>query len=287
MGSCAAPSAKGDDKFITTDYLQQCPNNLDMGLSIRNKAKALEMLYLQANQPAIQTCLLFDLDKKNSFYTFEKVGLPIPHFITKTPKTGRCHYGYMLKAGVCKTQQARLKPLKYAAAVEMAMAKKLKADLGFAGLITKNPLNDHWSPFWSGADLYDLDYLADFVDLEKPQIQEKKSEAYGLGRNVNLFEDLRQYAYRTVLNFKKISTFEKFENELLLKAQGLNTFCNPLNPLQYKELKATARSIARWTWKNFDSHTFSLIQSSRGAKNKNKPKKSNVKEMLGFIGGEK
>ncbi|TBO61875.1 hypothetical protein EXT85_27980, partial [Klebsiella quasipneumoniae subsp. similipneumoniae] len=26
-GSCAAPSAKGDDKFITTDYLQQCPFN--------------------------------------------------------------------------------------------------------------------------------------------------------------------------------------------------------------------------------------------------------------------
>ncbi|MUR25015.1 resolvase, partial [Acinetobacter baumannii] len=24
MGSFAAPSAKGDDKFITTDYLQQC-----------------------------------------------------------------------------------------------------------------------------------------------------------------------------------------------------------------------------------------------------------------------
>nr|WP_267313600.1 hypothetical protein [Klebsiella pneumoniae] len=28
MGSCAAPSAKGDDKFITTDYLQQCPPTL-------------------------------------------------------------------------------------------------------------------------------------------------------------------------------------------------------------------------------------------------------------------
>ncbi|TLL33004.1 peptidase, partial [Acinetobacter baumannii] len=24
MGSCAAPSSKGDDKFITTDYLKQC-----------------------------------------------------------------------------------------------------------------------------------------------------------------------------------------------------------------------------------------------------------------------
>ncbi|MEP8502122.1 hypothetical protein ABKW02_23285 (plasmid) [Enterobacter cloacae] len=29
MGSCAAPSAKGDDKFITTDYLQQCQENTD------------------------------------------------------------------------------------------------------------------------------------------------------------------------------------------------------------------------------------------------------------------
>ncbi|MER1740468.1 hypothetical protein KC844_20145, partial [Proteus mirabilis] len=30
MGSCAAPSAKGDDKFITTDYLQQCRSQLEM-----------------------------------------------------------------------------------------------------------------------------------------------------------------------------------------------------------------------------------------------------------------
>ncbi|MEN5563529.1 conjugal transfer protein TraG N-terminal domain-containing protein, partial [Klebsiella pneumoniae] len=39
MGSCAAPSAKGDDKFITTDYLQQCPqvyevDNVPIGLAI-------------------------------------------------------------------------------------------------------------------------------------------------------------------------------------------------------------------------------------------------------------
>ena len=31
MGSCAAPSAKGDDKFITTDYLQQCPESVAFG----------------------------------------------------------------------------------------------------------------------------------------------------------------------------------------------------------------------------------------------------------------
>ncbi|SWO87265.1 replication initiator protein [Klebsiella pneumoniae] len=34
MGSCAAPSAKGDDKFITTDYLQQCRIELDLNFDI-------------------------------------------------------------------------------------------------------------------------------------------------------------------------------------------------------------------------------------------------------------
>ncbi|MCZ0543872.1 hypothetical protein [Escherichia coli] len=33
MGSCAAPSAKGDDKFITTDYLQQCHAMKKLNLS--------------------------------------------------------------------------------------------------------------------------------------------------------------------------------------------------------------------------------------------------------------
>nr|WP_252401202.1 hypothetical protein [Escherichia coli] len=44
MGSCAAPSAKGDDKFITTDYLQQCPNRSllsSQGDAIRNIIGAL------------------------------------------------------------------------------------------------------------------------------------------------------------------------------------------------------------------------------------------------------
>ena len=117
-----------------------CSNNLENGLSIRNKNRALEMLYLQANQPAIQTCLLFDLDEDNAFYKFDEVGLPVPTFITKSPDSGRCHYGYMLKAGVCKTQHAKLKPLKYAAAVEAGIAGKLTSDRGYAGLITKNPL---------------------------------------------------------------------------------------------------------------------------------------------------
>ena len=39
MGSCAAPSAKGDDKFITTDYLQQCQLMTRDGLWIPRKLR--------------------------------------------------------------------------------------------------------------------------------------------------------------------------------------------------------------------------------------------------------
>ncbi|WP_206743914.1 hypothetical protein, partial [Escherichia coli] len=41
-GSCAAPSAKGDDKFITTDYLQQCPS-LRLGTLRGQGAKKVKM----------------------------------------------------------------------------------------------------------------------------------------------------------------------------------------------------------------------------------------------------
>jgi len=250
-----------------------CSNNLQSGLSIRNKNRALEMLYLQANQPAIQTCLLFDLDEDNAFYKFDEVGLPVPTFITKSPESGRCHYGYMLKAGVCKTQHAKLKPLKYAAAVEAGIAGKLASDRGYAGLITKNPLHSHWSPFWSGVELYELNDLADcFDELNKPEKRENTGLAFG--RNVEMFDTIRVWAYKNVLKYKNESTFEKFLNELLLKCQMHNSYLNANDLLPYNEIKSTSKSIAKWCWNNFDNEEFSKIQSSRGKKNKGVAKKA-------------
>ncbi|PCM74082.1 hypothetical protein CP909_28460 [Klebsiella pneumoniae] len=55
MGSCAAPSAKGDDKFITTDYLQQC---LDVHLTSKTASREeLEALVseMQKNSPIHDT----------------------------------------------------------------------------------------------------------------------------------------------------------------------------------------------------------------------------------------
>ncbi|TFL45939.1 hypothetical protein ELX74_26250 [Escherichia coli] len=67
MGSCAAPSAKRDDKFITTDYLQQCrknsPQTVYEGLlfcPMRLRAVVLDIVLYQRNKPrvidALQNC---------------------------------------------------------------------------------------------------------------------------------------------------------------------------------------------------------------------------------------
>ncbi|EBF9373531.1 hypothetical protein CYO74_004478 [Salmonella enterica subsp. enterica serovar Berta] len=45
MGSCAAPSAKGDDKFITTDYLQQCPKTYPFSITTK-RFQLQEFAYL-------------------------------------------------------------------------------------------------------------------------------------------------------------------------------------------------------------------------------------------------
>ncbi|EOS6996724.1 hypothetical protein F7680_RS21210, partial [Escherichia coli] len=49
MGSCAAPSAKGDDKFITTDYLQQCQIDEECFINIVQTAVAINNIGRESN----------------------------------------------------------------------------------------------------------------------------------------------------------------------------------------------------------------------------------------------
>ena len=56
MGSCAAPSAKGDDKFITTDYLQQC--RIDQCLDLSDLRAYLADFYSPIGRPSIDPELM-------------------------------------------------------------------------------------------------------------------------------------------------------------------------------------------------------------------------------------
>lgn len=250
-------------------------NDLDFGLTIQRKSSALDMKYIQVNHPLFLHCMLFDIDKENCFYEYENANLPEPNFITKSPESGRCHYGYMLNSPITSTENSRKKPVNFARAVYFNMANRLGADMGYTGLITKNPYNDHWSPFWSGNESYELNDLADCFDtLKKPEKRENTGLAFG--RNVEMFDTIRRWAYKNVLSYKNKSTYNAFENELLLKCELHNAYLNSNDLLPYNEIKSTSKSIAKWCWNNFDNITFSNIQSERGKKNKGKSKSSRV-----------
>jgi hypothetical protein len=63
MGSCAAPSAKGDDKFITTDYLQQCPGE--------SKREILRALFMQKLPDILVLFLLFVPASSRRFFRLQ------------------------------------------------------------------------------------------------------------------------------------------------------------------------------------------------------------------------
>jgi hypothetical protein len=166
---------------------------------------------------------------------------------------------YGLAVPVHTDPEAHVKPLRYAAAVEHALVKKLSGDYGYAGLITKNPLCDWWEVRTYQDQLYDLDWLSDYVDLEPYQDGRRRLPAYGLGRNCTMFERLRLWSYRAVLK-GNWPDFSSWYAAAFIKAADYNDF--PV-PLPLAEIRATAKSVAKWTWAHFSVEDFSAIQAAR------------------------
>lgn len=115
-------------------------------------------------------------------------------------ENGHCHFLYALETPICKTNNAKPKPLDYFSKIEHTYTEKLNADPDFGGLLTKNPNSKKWRVTVFPISLYSLNHLADFVDLP-PKIPKK--EAVGVGRNCILFDAIRKFAYKNVLFYKE------------------------------------------------------------------------------------
>ena len=237
-----------------------CSDNLNYGLNIRSKIQAIEKRYIQPNHPVRKYWLPYDIDRPGGGYDWEFRDCPAPNIVIENPENMHAHLLYGLEVPVYTSPGAHQKPLRYAAVIDYSLAKKLGADMGYSGLIIKNPLNTKaWTVREYQEDLYDLDWLADYLDLENYWDRRRKLPDYGLGRNCTLFEHLRRWAYRA-RNKNPHITLDRWMVLVLHKAADYNDFTVPL---PFIEIKSTAKSIGRWVWENFSPAQFRDIQTHR------------------------
>lgn len=233
------------------------------GLRKRPKAVALTKRHLQFNPQSSITWMIHDYDRADSARAHQTAGLPEPNVLIVNPENQHSHAAYLLAAPVARHSASRVEPLRYYAAVERGIARRLGADRQYTGLIAKNPLHPGWIAEWRRDEPYSLGDLAAGLSKDEMRADFAPKSQSGAGRNVTAFDGLRGFAYREVLQFKS-------------EGQSLDSFCARLEQVALEinrqfpqalpmgEIRATAKSVAKWTWRHFSEHGFTARQRSRG-----------------------
>lgn len=226
-----------------------CADDLVDGLRIRPLQTAKNSRYLQINPPAQQHYLIFDVDRQGAAFAWEDCNLAPPNYAAISPKNGHAHLVYKLAEPVATSEHGRLAPLRYLAAVERGYRIELGADAGYSGLITRNPYKT--PTLCLHKNEYDLFELSDWLKRDLGEYAEKETAVAGLGRNVTLFDTTRVWAYKAI-RFYRVSErsrlFGVWRSEVEDHALGVNA--QFMSPLPYSEVKATAKSIAKYCWKH-------------------------------------
>jgi len=243
-------------------------DDLYFGVRIAGKERAILAKYIQFNQPHAMFWLGFDVDRLGAAIDWSDRNAPAPTLTITNPENGHAHLLYGLKTSIRTAQDGKMKPLKYAAAVENALRKKLDADAGYSGLICKNPNHGHWKIAVWQSELYTLDWLADSLDLNAANDKEIVAD-YGLGRNCTLFDKTRKWAYRAIR--QGWPEYEQWLRACYERAAAYNLQFT--SSLDEHEVMGIAKSVAKWTHYRFNQDSFenyvirthtSEIQKKRG-----------------------
>jgi len=247
-------------------------DDLYFGVRIAGKERAILAKYIQFNQPHAMYWLGFDVDRVGAAIDWSDRNAPAPTLSITNPENGHAHLLYALETSIRTAPDGKMKPLRYAAAVENALRKKLGADTGYSGLICKNPNHSHWKIAVWQPELYTLDWLADSLDLSAANNKEIVAD-YGLGRNCTLFDKTRKWAYRAIR--QGWPEYEQWLNACYERSRVYNLQFS--SPLDEREVNSIAKSIAKWTHENFNKKSFedyvikthsSKIQAIRGSKSR-------------------
>jgi hypothetical protein len=248
------------------------PDAFELGVYPCKREIALGYPYVQFNRQTLFRWLITDIDYAGAATAWRKAGLPPPTMTMTNPANGHAHMAWLLAVPVSGDPSS--KSFRFLAAIERAYRRRLKADEAFCmkGQV-KNPLHPDWetlrifNTFRFANAAYSLRELA--APLEPSEMKPatkrkrpKREHEAGLGRNVELFDELREFAYGVVLDFKSFDDKDAFLDQLFDHAEKLNLGFRA--PLPLSELRSIAKSVARWTWRKFSEKQFTERQSRRG-----------------------
>jgi hypothetical protein len=249
-------------------------DELQCGLRIAGKERAILAKYIQFNQPHAQFWLCFDVDRPGAAIDWIDLNAPAPTITIMNKANGHAHLLYALKTAVRTAPDGKIKPLKYAAAVESALREKLGADVGYSGLICKNPNHDNWQIAVWQPELYTLDWLADSLDLNSDNDKTILPD-YGLGRNCTLFDKTRKWAYRAIR--QGWPEYDQWLQACYERASAYNLQFSA--PLDENEVNGIAKSIAKWTQSILSKSSFSAYVEATHS--------SEIQAQRGRVGGKK
>ena len=241
---------------IEAPYLARCSDNKTATL-VRPRDYAIRYPYMQINRRGMVSWLIFDLDHTNSL-AWDDEGLPPPNLIVRNRNNGHSHLFYAIPP-VCTTENARDKPIQYMRAIYAAFALRLKADPDYnSGPVAKTPGHPWWSTSELHNHVYELGELADYVELQvSPWKTGPQLEDLPHSRHCVLFEQLRYFAYSIVNQERERGTLASFSRRLEAFAHNHNKFARNgfSEDLMLSSVRATVRSVARWTWTRYQGST--------------------------------
>ena len=244
-----------------------CSDDLSQGVLIRPKLTAIKYKYIQPNSPFYQYYFVLDLDYESALseILYSLDGVPMPNFVAENPQNGRLHAFFELKTPIYTTDASRQKPIMLANAVYLRLRELFNADMGYSGLISKNPIHEQWRTYSIRKSPYSLNELSSKLDIDWNEAKKvpKQDEAVGLGRNCYVFHTARHWAYVEIRKYRG-KTYSNWLEAVIEHCLKLNDGIT--EPMQYNEIKGIAKSISRYCWKKdaYCYHEFIDRQSRKG-----------------------
>ena len=237
--------------------------------SLQSELKRTDHRYIQQNQPNSLSFMVFDIDTKQAIYAHEKADVLAPSFYTVDKHKTTAHAVYMLDTPVHRNNHSKTSPQRLFATLENIYGTKLGADSGYSGLVMKTPWYKDHSVYMPDECLstVSLTKMADYVDFDKYNAEQKLAkncqkvitEAYSESRNVAVFDIARKKAYTAIREHwgGQYKEWEKACFRLVQDAWSVVSAYNSKSaPYLMSEMKATARSIASYTWKHTTPSSF-------------------------------